>query len=45
MEHPRPTRETDASAVEWLAANSNAILEANAWLDANGLPLAGSRLF
>lgn len=35
----------DARAARWLEDNREALESSNAWVEANGLPLAGKRLF
>ena len=35
----------EARAAAWLADNREALDSSNAWVEANGLPLAGQRLF
>ena len=35
----------EAEAARWLAENGEAVAAANDWVEANGLPLAGQRLF
>jgi antitoxin CcdA len=35
----------DARKVRWLEDNREALTSSNAWVEANGLPLAGKRLF
>lgn len=35
----------EAEAAQWLAENNEALAASNDWVEANGLPLAGHRLF
>jgi antitoxin CcdA len=35
----------EARAAKWLAENREALESSNAWIEANGLPLASKRLF
>lgn len=35
----------EAEAALWLTENRDALASSNAWVEANGLPLAGKRLF
>lgn len=35
----------EAEAAQWLAENNEALAASNDWFEANGLPLAGHRLF
>ncbi|MFN4039242.1 MAG: type II toxin-antitoxin system CcdA family antitoxin [Erythrobacter sp.] len=45
MTTPTENRQPENLVSDWREANREAILSANAWVEANGLPLRDYRLF